>query len=228
MRTAAIIAATGLAFALAACGQPAAPVNDQTINEAAEVQATDKSQARDDEAIDLSVAPSGKYITDPKHRYIAFSYLHQGYSRPQLRWRDWRGELDWNAKTPEESSVMVTIDARSIDSGVDEFDEHLRSADFFDVANHPTITFESTSVERTGPNTGKVTGNLAIKGIVKPVTLDVVLNRAGSDPQSNQPKLGFSARGEVNRSDFDLDQYVPFVGDKVTLVIETEFQSESG
>ncbi|MEM8771066.1 MAG: YceI family protein [Pseudomonadota bacterium] len=169
-------------------------------------------------------AVSGVYEVDQTHRYIAFDYLHQGYSRPVLRWRDWDATLNWDAADPTKSSVEVTIDANSIDSGVDVFDGHLRGEQFFDVENHPTITFASTSLEKTGETTGKMTGDLTIKGVTKPVTLDVTLNRAAFEQRGNVYKIGFSAEGVVKRSDFGVDAYTPFVGDEVNLNIQTEFE----
>jgi len=174
-------------------------------------------------APEASAAISGTYQADPGHRYITFSYLHQGYSRPFLRWRDWDATLEWDADDPTASSVSVTIDANSIDSGVDEFDGHLKGDKFFDTANHPEITFVSTSLTKTGDNTGTLTGDLTIKGNTKPVTLDVTLNRAAFEDRGQVYKIGFSATGAVKRSDFGVDAYVPFVGDEVSLVIETEF-----
>lgn len=179
-------------------------------------------------AEDAFVAPSGEYETDPKHRYISFSYLHQGLSRPVLRWGDWDATLDWDADNPENSSVAVTIDVNAVDSGVDEFNDHLRSADFFDVANHPEITFVSTGVEQTGEGEGRITGDLTIKGITKAVTLNAVYNASVDDARNNRHKIGFSATTSVKRSDFDVDAYVPFVGDDVDIVIEAEFVKPSG
>lgn len=168
-------------------------------------------------------AISGEYQTDPEHRYITFNYVHQGYSKPYLRWRDWDATLDWNAADPAASSVVVTIDANSIDSGVDRFDGHLRSDDFFDVENHPEITFKSTDLNVTGDDTGTMTGDLTVKGITKPVTLDVKLNRSAFEERAGAYKIGFSATGVVKRSDFDVDAYTPFVSDDVNLNIEAEF-----
>ncbi|MGF1543687.1 MAG: YceI family protein [Parvularculaceae bacterium] len=179
--------------------------------------------AQDAAPVDPAGAVSGKYKSDPGHAYISFTYLHQGYSRPILRWRDWTGELDWNADDPTKSKLNVEIDAASIDSGVDKFDAHLKSADFFEVEKHPKITFKSTKLTTTGPNTGELTGDLTIKGETKPVTLDVTLNRAADDDFAKAHKLGFSATGEVKRTDFGVGKYAPFVGDEVTLTVEAEF-----
>ncbi len=179
--------------------------------------------ANSEDAEAAPAAISGEYKTDPQHRYITFHYLHQGFARPHLRWRDWDATLAWNAEDPTASSVSVNINAASIDSGVDEFDGHLRGEQFFDVENHPEITFESTSLTAGDDNTGTMTGDLAIKGITKPITLDVTMNRAAFDERKNEYKIGFSAKGVVKRSDFGVDLYTPFVGDEVDLIIEAEF-----
>ncbi len=168
-------------------------------------------------------APSGTYVADNGHRYITFSYSHLGFSNPYLRWRDWTGELDWDADNPEQSSVSVTIDAASIDSGVERFDGHLKGETFFDVENHPEITFVSTGVEKTGDDTGVITGDLTIKGVTKPVALETTFNNAGYMERGDLHKIGFSAKTTVKRSDFGLGAYAPAVGDDVDIVIEVEF-----
>lgn len=229
MRTIAIISFALPALALAACGKPAveegaAPGAGAAAAESAPAEEA-APPAEEAAPADLSAARSGLYTPDPHHHHLLFNYAHQGYSVSWVRWRDWTGELNWNAEDPEASTIAVTIDARGVDSGVDEFDGHLMGESFFDAANHPTIAFTSTSLERTGPNAGKMTGDLTIKGVTKPVTLDVVLNKAGFDERANAYRLGFSAKGEVNRSDFGLDLYAPFVSNEVNLVIESEFMS---
>lgn len=178
------------------------------------------------DAPDPSAAESGVYVLDKEHAYITFSYLHQGYSRPFLRWRSWDANLDWNEEDPAKSKITVDIDASSIDSGVDRFDGHLKSADFFDVENHPKITFVSTKLETTGPTTGKMTGDLTVKGETKPVTLDVTFNRAAENRSGDGYRLGFSARGQVKRTELGVGKYAPFVGDDVELVIEVEFDKK--
>ncbi len=208
-------------FALAACGQSA------ETNAAGQPAANETASAQQDaEAADFE-AVSGEYTPDPKHRYITFSYFHQGYSHPWVRWRDWTGTLNWDADAPENSSVSVTIDVASVDSGVDEFDGHLVSENWFNAAAHPEITFVSTDVEKTGANTGKITGDLTIKGITKPVTLDVVFHKGAYEQRGNYYKLGFSGETTLKRSDFDLGAFVPVVSDEVDVVIETEWTMQA-
>ena len=206
------------ALTLAACGQSAeseSAAGEAASNESASAQ--QQAGAADYEAI------SGAYTPDYKHRYITFSYFHQGYSHPWLRWDDWTGTLNWDADAPQNSTVSVTIDVSSIDSGIDEFDGPLKGDRFFDVANYPEITFASTSVEKTGDNTGKITGDLKIKDLTKPVTLDVTFHKGAYDERGNVYKLGFSGKTALKRSDWGLDFLVPMVSDEVDIVIETEW-----
>lgn len=215
-----VVFAGAAAVALAACGQGAS--SDAAAGAPAGA-ATETASAQQNADAVQSDAVSGVYSPDPNHRYITFSYFHQGFSNPWLRWRDWTGELDWNAETPENSSVNVTIDVSSIDSGVDEFDGHLVSENWFNAAQYPQITFVSTKVEKTGANTGKITGDLTIKGVTKPVTLNVVFHKGAYQERANNYKLGFSGKTTVKRTDFDVGAYVPVVGDDVDIVIETEW-----
>lgn len=213
---------------LAACGKPKtadAPASDPAAAPDASAAASETApgESAPAAAFDASAAEAGVYKTDPHHAYITFSYDHQGYSRPWLRWEDWTGDLNWNPAAPDQSTITATIEADSADSGVDELDDHLESADFFDAAKFPTITFKSTSVALSGGAAGTVTGDLTIKGVTKPVTLDVTINKAANEDRAKAYKLGFSAKGVVKRSDYGVDKYAPFVGDDVTVLIEAEF-----
>jgi polyisoprenoid-binding protein YceI len=211
-------------IALAGCEKPAekaAP--SEPVAAAAPAPAAEAPAEPTEAPFDVSMTVPGVYKSDSGHAYITFSYDHQGYSRPWLRWRSWTGDLNWNPADPSQSSIAVVIDAASIDSGVDKFDEHLKSPDFFDVANHPQITFNSTSVTVDGPSTANVAGDLTVKGVTKPVTLDVKINRAADDDFAKGYKLGFSGKTSVKRSDFGVDKYTPFVGDDVEIIVEAEF-----
>lgn len=190
--------------------------------QAGDAAAGDADEPAADSA-DLGAVPSGRYTLDKSHGYVNFSYTHLGFSRPIVRFNVLDATLDLDSEAPENSSVEVTIDPASVDSGVDEFDGHLRGERFFQVEEYPEITFVSTAYESDGPATGKLTGDLTIKGVTKPVTLDVTLNNAAEHPMANVPAVGFSARGFVNRSDWGLDYAVPAVTDEVELIIEAEF-----
>lgn len=169
----------------------------------------------------LDGAVAGLYETDSDHAYLALSYTHKGLSRPILLFRQFDATLNLDVEALSKSVVIVDIDVTSIDSGVDKFDDHLKSDDFFDVAKFPKASFVSTSFVPGGDG-GVLTGDLTIRDVTKPIALDVTLNKAvGGD----QPAIGFSARGSLKRSDFGVGKYVPVVGDDVDLTIEIEFEA---
>ena len=172
--------------------------------------------------VDIGEAPSGIYNSEQGHAYVAFTYNHQGYSKPILRWGKMDASINLDSENPENSTLKVTIPVSSIDSGVEAFDKHLVSADFFDADNHPTITFNSTNMEQIVTGTGRVTGDLTIKGVTKPVTLKATLNKVGKHFRSGVDMFGISARGKVKRSDFGVDKYGP-MADDVDIMIEVEF-----
>jgi polyisoprenoid-binding protein YceI len=105
---------------------------------------------------------------------------------------------------------------------VGDFDDHLRSDDFFDAANHPNITFKSTSVKSAGKDRLTVVGDLTIKGITKPVTLAVTINKLGVQPMAKRDAAGFEATTTIKRSDFGVGKYAPNVSDEVKISITTE------
>jgi len=171
---------------------------------------------------DLSGVPSGTYGLDRNHGFITFSYSHLGFSNPHIGFRVFDVEVDLDNENPENSTVNVTIDATSIDSRSDTFNGHLSGANFFDTANHPTITFTSTAIEATGESTLDITGNLTIKDITKPVTLAATINKAGNHPMRGHAMLGVSAETMVKRSEWGLSRNVPNVSDAVTIRIDVE------
>lgn len=178
--------------------------------------------AKNYEKFDLNDAPGGLYELDKTHGYITFTYLHQGYSRPWLRFRDIDSTLDLNTSDIEKSKLSVNIKAASIDSGVDIFDEHLRGKNFFKTDEYPEIKFEATSMQVDGADIS-VTGNLTILETTKPVTLTGVFNKGGLHFRSKKPTLGFSAKTSLIRSEWGLGYATPVVGDQVDIVIEVEY-----
>lgn len=170
--------------------------------------------------------PSGTYMLDPNHGYVTFSYSHLGFSNPQLRFGTVHAEIELNADEPTSSGISVSIPVDSIDSGVEVFDGHLRGDRWFNAAEFADITFVSTELTQTDEGTGTLTGDLTIKGITKPVTLDVELIAAGEHPAHKKDTVGVNATGMVLRSDFDLGAFAPAVSDEVTIAISGEFNLE--
>ena len=175
---------------------------------------------------DLSDVPSGVYTLDSTHGYITFTYSHLGFSNPRVGFNRFDTTLELDSRNPENSAIDVTIDASSIDSRVEEFNGHLNGSDFFNTAEYPTITFESTKVEATGENTFDVTGNLTILDTTKPVTLQATINKASNHPMRNVPTVGVSATTKLMRSDWGLGAYAPAVSDEVELSIEVELLAQ--
>lgn len=171
----------------------------------------------------FSAQAAETYKLDPTHTSVVFVVNHLGFSNFQGRFGGISGELTLDRENVSASSATITIDLNQIDSGVEALDNHMKTADFFDVENHPTATFKSTSVELVGDSAAKVTGDLTILGQTKPVVLDVVLTGQGEHPMTGDQVVGFGATTTVTRSDFGMNFLVPGVGDEVALQISSEF-----
>ena len=170
----------------------------------------------------LSLAKPVAYQIDPTHTATVFTWNHFGFSTPSANFSDIQGTINVDNAKPANSSVNVTIPLTSLNTNVKALDEHLKTADFFDAAKYPNITFKSTKVQALGKNKYKITGNLTVKDVTKPVVLDAVLNKQGIHPMTKAESIGFNATTSFNRSAFGVGAYVPNVGDKITVNITTE------
>jgi len=166
--------------------------------------------------------PAGQYKLDPHHTSVTFDIDHFKYSRFTMRFDRVAGDIDWKDGGMDKSQVAVTIDAASIDTNVALLDKMVKGTDMLDVERNPQIRFVSTRFERTGDARGKLTGDLTIRGVTQPVTLDVTFNGFGRDPLTKADTLGFSADGRFSRSKFGLTTWFPAVGDEIHVVIQTE------
>jgi polyisoprenoid-binding protein YceI len=168
---------------------------------------------------------AGTWDIDAAHSTVGFSVRHMMVSKVRGYFRTFSGVLV-TAEDPTASSVEATIDMDSIDTRQEQRDAHIRSADFFDVGNHTVMTFRSTSVRTDGAD-WTVVGDLTIKGITKPVELELELNGFGPDAYGGF-RAGFSAKTEISRKAFGVDIDMPMdgggvvVGDKVTVELEIE------
>lgn len=151
-----------------------------------------------------------------------FSVGHLGFSFSHGKFLKFDGGFTFDVEKPENSAVDVTIDTASLNMDSVEWDSHLKNADFFNVEKFPNMTFKSTKIEKTGDNTGKITGDLTLLGVTKPVTLDVTYNKSGVHPYSKNFIAGFSATGTLLRSDFGMNYGLPGVADEVALNIQVE------
>ena len=162
------------------------------------------------------------YAIDPSHTDVVAQWNHLGFSNPIAHFGQAEGTIVYDADDVSASSVEVVLPMSGLSSHVKAFDEHLRSADFFDAEQFPQASFRSTAVESAGEGKLKITGDLTIKGITRPVVLDATINKVGPHPMSGQPAAGFDAVATIKRTDFGLGMYVPNVSDEVQLRITTE------
>jgi len=168
------------------------------------------------------------YKLDPNHTMVLFSWNHFGFSNPTANLGISAGTLVYDEANPAKSSVEVTLPLANLDTHVSALDEHLKKPDFFDAAKYPVVTFKSTKVEALGGNKFKVTGDLTVHGVTRPVVLDATLNKAGMQPMLKVPAVGFDATGTIKRSDFGVGAYVPNVSDEVQIRITTEAEAGKG
>ena len=160
------------------------------------------------------------YTLEPDYTQGVFRWNHLGFSSPAAQFAQGNGSLEFDPADPTKSSVTVTIPLASLNTGVPALDDDFRSTDFFDIARFPTATFTSTKVLKGGAaDQLKVTGDLNLHGVTKPVTLDVTVVKIGTNPRSNLPTVGFDATTTLKRSDFGLGRYVPQVSDEIQMHI---------
>ncbi|WP_392537115.1 YceI family protein [Legionella sp. 227] len=161
------------------------------------------------------------YTLDKNHTFVLWSIDHLGFSTQYGKWYG-TGQLILDKDNPSQSKVNVKIDVADMVTGIPELDKHLKSKLFFDTEHFPTATFVSNKVTPKGDNKATVDGTLTLRGVSKPVVLDVTLNKEGMNPISNKMSVGFTATTTINRSDFGINAFLPSVGDKVTLSIGAE------
>lgn len=171
-----------------------------------------------------AAAKSGTYALDPAHAKVLFSVRHLGFSTYYGAFPKLEGTLVLDAANPARSKVDITIDVAAVDTSDAELDKHLRSADFLDTGNAPKATFRSRQVEMTGERTARITGDLTLRNVTRPVVLEATFNQAGPNPISKAYSIGFDAETVIRRSEWGVSAYVPAVGDEVTLRIGAEFK----
>jgi polyisoprenoid-binding protein YceI len=176
--------------------------------------------------------PAGDYVLDKSHASLVFKVSHLGFSSYTAAFARFDAKLRFDQNNPVASAVEATIDPKSLTlpSPPPGFLADLIGPQWLNTSAYPSITFRSTRIEVTGPDTGKVTGDLTLHGVTKPVTLDVTYNGGyQGHPMDPNARVGFSARGVFKRSDFGIAFGVPApgttmgVGDEVEVQIEAEF-----
>ncbi len=171
-----------------------------------------------------ALVTAGTYQVDPNHTQVTWTVNHMGFSMLSGQFGAGSGSITVDPAKPAATKVDVTFPVDQLSTTAARFTEHLKSKDFFDVANNPTARFVSTAVTPTAHG-ATMTGNLTLKGVTKPVTLQVHFVGAGNNPMSKKLNFGFHATGTINRSDFGLGYAVPAVSDKVDLTINAAFSA---
>ncbi|MEO0427099.1 MAG: YceI family protein [Pseudomonadota bacterium] len=178
----------------------------------------------------LAAAPAAAepYVLDKSHTVISFQVDHLGFSTVHGVFRDIEADITFDPEAVENTQVSFVVQAGSIDTFWAKRDEHLRNADFFDVENHPEISFVSTSVTPTGGDTAKVEGELTMLGQTQPVTFEAKLNKLGPSPfNPNQQIAGFTVTGEIDRTAFGMDYAAPAVSAVIPVRVDLEMSPAS-
>ncbi|SFS51338.1 YceI family protein [Brevundimonas viscosa] len=166
---------------------------------------------------------AGSYKLDPAHGKITWSVDHLGFSTYVGQFVNVQADLTLDPANPANSRLTATIPLTEVDSNSDGLDAHLQTPDFFDTANHPVATFVSRSVavDSDAPSEATVVGDLTLRGVTRPVTMEVEFNQAGQSMGAY--KAGFDGEATIRRSDFGINFALPALGDEVKLHIEGEF-----
>jgi polyisoprenoid-binding protein YceI len=168
-----------------------------------------------------------RWEIDPVHSEIAFSVRHLMVATVRGRFNQFQGVIAFDPAHPEQGRVEVTIEAASIDTRNEQRDNHLRSPDFLDAEQYPTITFTSRRIESSGDNRFRVTGDLTLRGVTKEVVLDAEFLGVTKDPWGGE-RAGFTARTRLNRHDFGASWNVALeaggwlVGDTLEVTLDIE------
>lgn len=175
-------------------------------------------------SLPFSTQAADSFTVDPDHTFPHFSVSHLGFSTMQGRFDASSGKVTLDSAA-KKGTIEFSIKAASINTGHAKRDEHLRSPDFFNAAEYPSITFKSTAIKFEGDKPASVEGNLTLLGVSKPVKLNISAFNCGlhpMDPTKKKFVCGADASTQIKRSDFGMKYGVPAVGDDIKLVFEVE------
>ena len=175
-------------------------------------------------ANDVTRVTAGTYAVDSGHTQVLFTLNHLGFTEYTGQFTQPTGTLTLDPGRPQNDKVEISFPIDKVSTTVTGLDEHLKKPEFFDATQFPTGKFVSTSVTITG-TTAVIAGNLTLKGVTKPVTLQARFIGAGSNPMSKKKTVGFRATTTIMRSDFGISYGLPVVSDKVDLVINAAFEA---
>ena len=175
---------------------------------------------------DASKVESGSYMVEPNHTRVTFGVSHMGFTTYYGEFVKSSGSLTLDPKKPDSSTFDIMVAADSVMVPNEKLLGELKSDQWLDTGKYSDITFKSTKVTKTGPETAKVTGDFTLHGVTKPLTLDVKFNLAGANPLSKAYTVGFDADGKIKRSDYGVKTYVPVIGDEVDIKISAAFEKQ--
>lgn len=198
-----LLGCKGNSFLLESLGARLLPSNNQTL--------------------ELSRLPGGTYHLDGDHTAVIFEVNHLGFSNLVGRFRKVEGALTYNPDNASQSQAKVHIEAASIDTNVPALDEKLRAEGALNVARFADILMTVTALQLTDARHGKLTGLLTLRGVTKPLVMDVTFNGGATDALTGKYTLGFHASAIIKRSDYGFSLWAPAVGDEVIVAVRTEF-----
>ncbi|GJD92196.1 Protein YceI [Methylobacterium hispanicum] len=169
---------------------------------------------------------AGTYAVDPNHTQVGWRVSHMGFSNYAGGFSDVSGTLELQPKNPAAAKLSVKIPVASVTTTSAKLTDELKGDQWLDAAKFPDMTFVSTKVVPAGKDHAKVTGDLTLHGVTKPVTLDVTLVGAGTNPLNKKTTVGFEATGKLKRSEFGVKTYVPLIGDELHLTIAGAFEKQ--
>ncbi|AVZ75491.1 polyisoprenoid-binding protein [Streptomyces lunaelactis] len=171
------------------------------------------------------VALTGDYTIDPAHSSIGFTVRHAMVTNVRGSFGEFEGKLQLNGTDPHHSTAEIDVKIASVDTGIADRDNHLRTGDFFEAEKFPTMTFRSTHAEQLGGDKYRITGDLTIKDVTRPLSIDLDFNGSATDPYGNE-RVGFEGSADILRSDWGLGWNAALetggvlVGDKVKLLFD--------
>ena len=169
---------------------------------------------------------AGTYAVDPGHTQVGWRVSHMGFSNYAGGFSDVSGTLELQPKNPAAAKLSIKIPVTSVATTSAKLTDELKGDQWLDAAQFPAMTFVSTKVAPEGKDRAKVTGDLTLHGVTKPVTLDVTLVGAGVNPLNKKVTVGFEATGTLKRSEFGVKTYVPLIGDELHLTIAGAFEKQ--
>jgi polyisoprenoid-binding protein YceI len=167
------------------------------------------------------------WVVDKAHSSVDFSVRHMMIAKVKGTFHEFDAKIEADPEDLTTAQIEFTVDLNSVDTRNADRDNHLRSPDFFDVANHPKLTFKATNIVKTGDNEYDVTGDLTLHGVTRSETFKVTYEGGGKDPWGNE-KAGYTVEGKINRGDYGLKWNAPLetggvlVGEEVKINVEIE------